>query len=394
MKHLILYISITILGIGNILAQSSIEDVLTNIEQNNKMLISARQSSELQKIDARTGIYLPNPNVEYERLWGNRASDNTIENELTVAQEFDFPTAYFQRNKIVNLKTDQANIQYRAARQNILLEAKQLCISLIYYNKVKEILEKRLNNAESLNLSYRKRLETGDANLLETNKIALELLNVQTEYRTNEAERSNLLKKLTEMNGGTNIVFTQTVYPLSEELINLEQIAQKRLEANPELKSLEHQKMIAQRSVSLAKSLALPKFNLGYKMSFSGSERFYGFVAGLSIPLWENKNTVKRAKAEMVLTEMEIDNTQLMQRSEVNQLFDKAMALKKSCDDFKNLLSAQNNEQLLSKALNLGQISLLEYLTEINFLYQSTENYLQTEKDYHSTIAELLKTDL
>jgi len=45
----------------------------------------------------------------------------------------------------------------------------------------KHILEERLRNAEELAKMYAKRLQTGDANALETNKINLELLNVRTE---------------------------------------------------------------------------------------------------------------------------------------------------------------------------------------------------------------------
>jgi len=395
MKKASLYILISLWGMMQLPAQSTMQAILIEVENNNKTLKAARQSADLQKIDARTGIYLPNPSVEYERLWGNRASDNTIENELTVAQEFDFPTAYVQRNKIVSLKDGQAESQYKAARQNVLLEVKQLCIQMVYLNKAKAILDERLKNAEELNRSYQKRLETGDANVLETNKIALELLNVEAEQRMNDSERRNCLIKLKELNGDADVVFTDKAYidvdPMS---INMQAILQKSIETNPELKTLEQQKAIAERSVSLAKSLGLPKFNLGYKMSFSGPEKFYGFVAGLSIPLWENKNTVKRAKTEATLTGMEIDNTRLIQTNEIRQLYDKMLVLRESMRKFSLLLSNQNNEELLKKALSLGQISLLEYLTESNFLYQSVENFLQTEKDYHTTLAELLKAEL
>ena len=48
--------------------------------------------------------------------------------------------------------------------------------------------------------SYKKRLETGDANVLETNKINLELLNVRTEFRTNQTALDNAWKSLLALN--------------------------------------------------------------------------------------------------------------------------------------------------------------------------------------------------
>lgn len=375
-------------------AGEALTSILSDIENNNKALIVARQSARVQKIDAKTGIYPSDINVEYEYMFGNEASGNQRESELTVTQGFDFPTAYFQKNKIANMKGQQSDIQFEVARRNVLLEAKQICVELVYYNKLKQILKQRLNNAGELNKSYKKRMELGDANALETNKIALELLNVRTEYRLNEIEINDRLRKLTELNGGIPLQFTDTVYSDKMEIAGFEQILQEALNTSPELKNLEHEKLIASKSIGLAKSLYLPKINVGYKMNISNPEKFHGFVAGISIPIWENKNTVKRAKAQSVLVDMEIDNIRLNQVNILKQLYDKVMALKSSNEEYKLLLSTQNNNYLLFKALNLGQISLLEYLTEVNFLYQSTENFLQTEKDYYLALSELLKYQL
>jgi len=395
MKQLKSYIIISLLFSGIFVsAQNSFDKVLAEIEINNKVLKAAQQSSEVQKLDARTGIYLPDPSVEYERMWGNEAANRGIESELKVIQEFDFPTAYYQRNKIVNLKSSQADVQYQIARQEILLETKLLCVELVYLNKLKNILGHRLKNADDLNISYKKRLEIGDANVLEANKIGLELLNMQTEYRLNEVEINNRLQKLSELNGGVSVLFSDTSYFDIPAFINFDAILQRSLEINPELNNLRKQGEIAEKSVSLAKSLRLPKLSLGYQMNMTGPEKFYGLNAGISIPLWENKNTVKRARAEVVLAGMEIENASLEQTNELKQLHEKIIALQKSNEEYKKLLSTQNNERLLSKALSLGQISLLEYLTEVNFLYQSTENFLQTERDYYLAVSQFLKAEL
>ena len=63
------------------------------------------------------------------------------------------------------------------------------------------LLDERLKNAEELSAMYTRRLETGDANALETNKINLELLNVRTEARMNQTALNNKLKELLVLNG-------------------------------------------------------------------------------------------------------------------------------------------------------------------------------------------------
>ncbi|GAB6010528.1 TolC family protein [Viscerimonas tarda] len=379
----------------NIAAQSSLPQVLSTIEKNNKALRSAQQSAQVQKIDAKTGIYLSDINVGYEYVRGNDVTDYQNEHELTVVQNFDFPTAYFQKNKIANMKLGRADSQYQITRRDILLEAKIVCIELVYLNKNKSIIKRQLENADRLDKLSRKRVEMGDATILEANKIALELLNVRNEARLNEVEINNNLQTLAGLNGGEIIHFFDTVY--SELVIpaGYDNLLQKTLDVDPELKNLEQEKTIASKSVGLAKSLALPKFSLGYKMVISNPEKFHGLVAGVSIPLWENKNTVKKAKAEVVLADLQLEDRRLSQSNDLKQVYDKAMALKQSYEEYLKLLSAQNNSRnYLDKALSSGQMSLHEYFGEINFLYQSVASFLQIERDYYQALAELLKSEL
>lgn len=375
-------------------AQSKLNEVLSLVEANNTTLKSAYQAMKVQQIDSKTGIYPANPNVEYEYLFGNKASNNQKESELTVAQELDFPTSYFQRNKIANMRSNQAAIQYNIARQQILFDTQKICIELVYYNKMQAMLKNRLKNTVELKDSFLKKLEIGSANILETNKIALEKLNTETEYRLNEVEIKGRIQKLIELNGGNQIQFTDTCYSEITIPYQFESILSNSLEKNQNIKNLEQEKQIASKSIDLAKSMWLPKFTVGYKMNISNPEKFHGFVAGVSIPLWENKNTVKKAKAEAILADMQIDNIRLSASNDLIEQYERMLILKKANNDYKELLSTQNNIYLLNKALDLGQISLLEYLTEINFLYQSSEDHLQTERDYYLATSELLKNNL
>ena len=77
----------------------------------------------------------------------------------------------------------------------------------------KHILEERLRNAEELAKMYAKRLQTGDANALETNKINLELLNVKTEASLNETALRNKQQELNTLNGNIPVVFEENQYP-------------------------------------------------------------------------------------------------------------------------------------------------------------------------------------
>ena len=86
-------------------------------------------------------------------------------------------------------------------RQQILLQAKEVCLDIIMLQQQQELLDARLKNAEELAAMYAQRLSNGDANALETNKINLELLNVRTESRMNSTALNNKIKELLVLNG-------------------------------------------------------------------------------------------------------------------------------------------------------------------------------------------------
>ena len=72
-------------------AQSSVETALKAIEENNNTLKALKETTKSQKLENKTGIYLSNPEVGFNYLWGN---PSTIGNrtDFSISQAFDIPT--------------------------------------------------------------------------------------------------------------------------------------------------------------------------------------------------------------------------------------------------------------------------------------------------------------
>ena len=51
-------------------AQSSVETALKAIEENNNTLKALKETTKSQKLENKTGIYLSNPEVGFNYLWG------------------------------------------------------------------------------------------------------------------------------------------------------------------------------------------------------------------------------------------------------------------------------------------------------------------------------------
>ena len=395
MKTYKLYIlGLMLLGSLTTRAQSSIDQVLRSIETNNKSLQANTKMTDAQKLEAQTGKFLANPSVEWEQMWGNRNNPGS-EYTLTVKQSLDFPTTYSNKNKLANLKANTIGFQSAAYRQQLLLNAKQTCIEIIYLRKQKSLLDERLANAETMFALYKKRFESGDANQLELNKIQLELLNAQNQSRLNKAALTAAEEQLRNLNGGKPITFDATDYPAGEELINFDQLQAAFMDADPNLKSLTGNQEIANREVKLSRSLTLPKFDVGYKRNAASHHVApNGFMVGVSIPLFENKNTVKKAKAQAEFATASLEDNRLNLKTNLQQLYQQAEALQISRADYAKVLEQQRNIELLNKALNAGQLSVIDYFTELSTIYDSHQSYLDVEKEYHSILAQLYQYKL
>ena len=78
-------------------AQSlSMDEVLRQVEANNKELKANYQSLEAQKVEAKLDNNLPDPSVTYSHFWGNK-EDMGFTGEFVASQSFDFPTLYYHK---------------------------------------------------------------------------------------------------------------------------------------------------------------------------------------------------------------------------------------------------------------------------------------------------------
>ena len=394
MKSYIIVAALAMMS-GAAMGQTSIDEVLRSVEANNRDLRANAQLVQSQKLEARTENNLPDPSVSYSHFWGNKEGMG-FTGEFVASQGFDFPTLYAKRSKLMRAKSAGFDRQAMALRQDVLLQAKNICLDLVLLNQQKNLLETRLANAERLSALFATRLERGDANIIETNKIDLELLNAKTEARMNETSRVAKLKELATLNGGVPIEFNDTVYSLPDNAaLSFDEIRGEALEADPQLSALRSEQLVAQRQLSVSKANGLPGFEVGYRMNpASGGNRYNGFLFGVTIPLFSNRNKVKQAKAQTRFADMQLESASFTVENGLRQLFDQAMSLRQSIDEYADLLGRQNNIGLLNKAIEAGQISMIEYIVDVTTYYQSVQNYMQLQNEYQKAIAGLYKYKL
>lgn len=388
MKKIIFIVLSTILLNTTLFSQNSIDNVLIEIEKNNTTLSAMQKRAEADKIGNKTGIYMQNPEVEFNYLWGNTSAIGN-RTDVNIKQTFDFPTAYKCKNQISNIKNEQEKFEYQKQRKSLFLEARLICLDLVYTNALKSELSKRLIHAQSIANSYKAKYEIGEINILDYNKSQLNFLNISKEFESIEIERITLLSELTRLNGGNFIDFKDTSFQTPVIPSDFEQWYVLAEQNNPVLSWLKQEIEISKKQVKLNHAMSLPKLQTGYMSEKVIGQQFQGVTIGLSIPLWENKNKIKFAKANTIALESIATDNKLQFYNHLKTLHTKAIGLQKNVNDYRISLLSYDNSELLKKALDKGEISLINYILELSIYYESVNKLLELEREMNKTLAEL-----
>ena len=387
MKQLFIFTATILAYMGMRAQETGIDSVLRQIEANNKELQANAQLISSQKLESRTENNLPDPTLSYAHLWDSKNSNETV-GEMVVSQSFDFPTLYITRGKMNRLKTGALDAQAATMRQQILLQAKEVCLDIIMLQHQQELLDARLKNAEELAAMYAKRLATGDANALETNKIKeLLVLNGNQPLTPGRPFPDGPAVPTAKALGLTD-------YPLVPLPTDFHRVCSELLAADPSLQSFDSESAAARKFISASKQGWLPKLELGYRRNTESGHPLNGVVVGFSFPLFSNKGKVKIAKAQAMNIDFQKDNARVKASSELWQLYEEARNLDASMQEYKRTFQEQQDLTLLKQALVGGQISMIEYFVEVSVVYQSKTNLLQLENQYQKAMARIYKNEL
>lgn len=375
----------------NVFSQT-FNDVLKAIEENNTELQAGEKLLDSKKFEHKLRNLPDGPELSYGYFPDNSSTPGTKE-IFEVSQTFKLPCYYRNQSAFSKLMISKEELNHLILRQNVLIEAKNLLIEYIYLMKQISISDKRLMFAEDLYNAYLVRMEAGDANSLEVNKARLHLLQVKKQENNLRSVLISTKEKLKNLNGGQELDFNLNDYPV-ENLMELDSLLFDKLQSDPELLINQKAFEASEKKVKVTKNLQMPEFSVGYGSETVADEKFKGFIVGLSIPLWGSRNSIQQVKAEsafynlnkIAINEKRIADTKIQ--------FQRVNSLRENLESYETVLNSINSEELLSKSLELGEISIIEFFTEMFYYYEIYDDYLEVEKEYNQSLAELYKYKL
>ena len=376
---------------GAVQAQS-IDEILRSIEQNSPELKSQQQATHAAQMEVQTLNNLEDPSVEYSPFFA-KGVEGMASSELVVKQGFDFPTLYAARKKQGKLQQEVLNRRNEMNRREVLLRAKTLCLDLIRLNQEQELLEQRKKNAEELLALFNERLEKGDANILEVNKIKMERMNVQTEVAQNAAAHRNALQQLLAMNGNLPLEFACSSYPVLTPVTSYSALYDEVMTTDATLLEADATARAADKELSVNRQNWLPKLEVAYRRNTSLGEKSNGFLVGGSIPLFSKRKRTQIARAQAISAQLQRDDVRLKTEANIQSQFNEIQQLNEAMQAYDIPLMHQTLD-LLKQAVTAGQLSIIDYYVEAEGVYRNLQAYMEIENQYQKLMATVYKNRL
>ena len=370
----------------------NIGDVLKQVASNNLTLQALVHDNQADVLDIKASNSIGGPSVEYSPFF-TKGYSGVAESELVVSQEIDFPTKYAARNKQAKMQNIVGEQLLIKQRRDILLQAQLLCIDLIRLNQTLSMLHERLANSETLLQMYQKRMDAGDANALELNKVKLDCMEVRTLVNEAQGERTSLLQQLRQLNGGKPIDVIDTVLPEYPQITNFESYRALALASDADVAVAQTALRAADMNLKLQKNEWLPNISFGYRRNTEQGEGINGFLVGVSFPLYSNSSNVKAARQRRESAELQVMQAQNEAEATLRTNYEQLQGLQQVIDhsDVKLL---QESLTLFGKALQQGEITALVYYVEINSIYEKLQRHIDLHCQSVKLLAELHKAEL
>ena len=370
----------------------TIDEVLSMIERNNKALQAQAQATQAAKLEVQAQNNLEDPSVEYSPFY-TRGITGMSSSELVVTQGFDFPTLYAARRQSGKWQQETLDRQQSAVRQGILLTAKNLCLDLIMLNQQQQLLDERKKNADELLALFEKRLEEGDAGILEVNKIKMERMSVQTEVARNNAAYRTALQQLLAMNGNLPLEFSEDTYPEIPELNDYNALYDEVMSTDAELLAADANAQATEKALKVNRQSWLPKIEVGYRRNTSLDEKSNGFLIGGSLPIFSNRKKSRIARAQALSAQLQLDDTRLQAEARVQSQFNEMRQLREAMKAY-DVVLMHKTLRLLYEAVTAGQLSIIDFYVEADNVYKNLQAYMEIENQYQKLMAEIYKNRL
>ncbi|MDE6049040.1 MAG: TolC family protein [Paramuribaculum sp.] len=356
-------------------------------------LKSARLTNRAVIEDMKGANSIPPLEAEVGYLWGEGETVNKW--NVSVSQSMDWPGAYSARRKGIEATGKALAAAERSTLVAKTLEIKQAMIDIVAAKRNAE-LSNTLNDTISQMIEVvRKRANNGDITRLDLNKLEIERIAIAKRLAADKRSLITAVSSLEALCGKNidDIAAQLTDFP-DEVLLPENRYEELLTEANPSIFEAK-ENAISAKALATAESRALlPGFSIGYTYENEVVDKWHGVTAGISIPLFSSRGTARSAKLRAEAAETDAILAAMQEVANLKSERGQALSLFKEIEEYKPIFEREDNLKLLKKAYAAGQITLIEYLGELNYFIEAKREFIDVQYQYHLVMARLNRLTL
>lgn len=387
MKKIIYSIALLLLYLP--VSSQSLDSLQASVKRNNHQLNAMEKWLEGEQARSRTGVYPDNPEVSYIYLWGNSQNFGN-QQEFEVLQSFKFPGFYSSKADVQQQEFVKKQFLVQKSGYEIMHKVRVTFFKVVWLQKKVELLQARKQESEKLVNIMKNGFSSGEVSKPAYDKARILDIGFRNELQQTTTDIGVYKDLLQQMNGDKPIGETYFNYPMNWNLPGLDSLLNELPNKNLEIQIARSFAEENELNVKMEKMNSLPEIQAGYKSESFLNQKLNGVHAGVTIPLWQNKNRIKQAKLETAWSQASVQHVESTIKAEIVAQYN---SVKTALDSYLGLKDILGEEQVSENSLDLlqaSQISFPEYLMEMQFIFESQNKYLEIEKDYFERMSELM----
>lgn len=369
--------------------------------KNNYSILAANANVKSAQFHQKTSTEISKTNINF--MYGQYNS-YANDNSFTITQTLPFPTVFSSRSKLGKSIVTSTVIKKQLTECEVVYQIKLVYFEWLYLNQKTNLLQSRDSLFAVLLKAAELKYKTGESTLLEQSTIAARKQEIENEISGLKDEQKTFITRLKALTG-INEAFNEATQIENKLDVQLDSTM---VAKNPHLLFMQQQIEIAEAKKKLEKSNLLPDLSIGYfnqtlygvpygNESYADpakyNNRFSGFTAGISIPLWlgPQVSKIKVAESERQTSELNYLQAQNDLISEIEGAYVQYLKLEKSLKYYKSL--ALTNAALIEKqsqlAFEKGDIGYSQHILNIQQVYDIRLGYLKGLCDFNKSVSHI-----
>jgi cobalt-zinc-cadmium efflux system outer membrane protein len=371
------------------ISKLSLDDLIEFAKKNNPVYHSAQQDIKIAQADLITAGLFPNPQFTFSNVFiGGVPITEAGSPEYAPALNIDLDLSgkIGKRKEVAKIGIKIEELNFSDFNRLFLFQVRQHYWQWLLLSEQVKFRRDFFLNYMKLLRSSRVRAEKGDMSGIEFDRLELESIGYDAEYRAAELqliEASQKMRRILGLNPSTEKLKLkgQLIFVPLKELNVFSKKAS--VPTRPDLASLIFRSVQAESLASLKRREVFPTFNLGTEYRFKGAESHWGVFFSFPIPIFNrNQGEISRAEQLKIKFQYESEFKKIEIRSEVQVRYRELILREKLLFNYQQLRLLEKNKKVAERS----RFAYLKKAYSIVALVESQRNYINVQKNYYDQV--------